>query len=147
LADEETDEERESVRRGQDKGLMQRLSCAFWGILLLSGCGRSDAPLALVSGEVLFQGRPLAGGTIVFTPDPQRGGRGPQSWAQIKPDGRFVLAAGERKGAVPGWHRITIAPGKDDRRRFPPRYLDPELSGQSFEVKAELANFCTLHLQ
>jgi hypothetical protein len=127
---------------------MRILGCACWGMLLLSGCSRSSAPLSPVSGEVFFQGKPLSGGTIVFTPDPERGGRGPLAWAEIKPDGRFVLESAGRKGAVPGWHRITVAPGKDDRsRRFPPRYLDPELSGQMFEVKPDLPNSCTLHLQ
>jgi hypothetical protein len=127
---------------------MRILSCACWGLLVLSGCGRSDASLALVHGQVLYQGKPLQGGTIVFTPDPERGGRGPQAWSEIKSDGRFSLFSGGRKGAIPGWHRITIAPGQADRsRQFPARYLDPDQSGEVFEVQPDRVNECTLHLQ
>ena len=127
---------------------MRIASCACWGFLLLSGCGRSDAPLVPVSGQVVYQGKPLGSGTIVFTPDPERGGHGPQAWAEVKSDGRFILSSAGSKGAAPGWHRITIAPGKADRsRRFPAHYLDPDQSGQIFEVKPDQANQCILHLQ
>jgi hypothetical protein len=125
--------------------------CACWGLLLLIGCGRGDARLTPVSGQVFYRGKPLAGGTIVFTPDPERGGRGPQAWAEIKAEGKFVLQTSGRKGAVAGWHRITIAPAGADRSRregegLPARYRDPEQSGQRFEVKPERVNQCTLHL-
>ncbi len=41
------------------------------------GCGDSKPELAPVRGHVYFHGAPLAGGVIVFTPDPERGGHGP----------------------------------------------------------------------
>src|SRR5450755_3078870 len=79
-------------------------------LLLLIGCGKKEpSPLAPVKGQVWFQGHPLTGGMVVFTPDIQRGGSGPQAWAKIGPDGSFVLLTDARPGAVPGWHRITIA--------------------------------------
>ena len=77
--------------------------------LALAGCG-GEAKLAPVEGRVLFRGQPLRGGTIVFTPDPDRGNSGPLATAEIGADGRFVLTSGGKPGAVPGWHRVTVAP-------------------------------------
>jgi hypothetical protein len=137
---------REDIRTGA-KRLMGRLRCFAWWLLFLVGCHRSDNPLAPVQGQVFYRGQPLAGGTIVFTPDPERGGRGPQAWAEIKAEGRFDLSTDGKRGAVPGWHRITIAASKANRTgRLPARYRDPELSGQRFEVKPDQGNVCTLHL-
>jgi hypothetical protein len=116
--------------------------------MLLLGCSRGDAPLAPVQGQVLYRGQPLRGGTIVFTPDPERGGHGPLAWAEITSDGRFHLCTDGRNGATPGWHRVTIAPCKADRpASLPARYLDPEQSGQHLEVKPERVNLFTLHLE
>ena len=117
--------------------------CACW-VLLLAGCG-SKAPLTPVQGTVQYRGRPLAGGTVVFTPDPERGGHGPQAWAQVEADGRYRLMTDGKGGAVAGWHRVTIAgpPGI----ALPAHYLDPETSGQRVEVVAERANRCDLRLE
>ncbi len=127
---------------------MRLISCGAccWLVLLL-GCGESSEPLAPVQGQVFYRGKPLAGGTIVFTPDPQRGGHGPQAWAEISPDGRYYLQTADRKGATPGWHCVTVAPSKNDSCRLPARYRDPEQSGQHFEVKPERVNVCDLHLE
>ena len=113
--------------------------------LLLVGCGTGDpAPLSPVKGRVWYQGQPLTGGMIVFTPDVQRGGSGPQAWAKIGPDGSFVLMTDERHGATPGWHRVTIA--TESSASLPTHFHDPEQSGQLFEVKADRPNVCELRL-
>ena len=83
--------------------------------------------------------------TIVFTPDADRGCRGPQAWAEIDAGGRFSLTTGGKKGAVAGWHLVTIAPAA--RSFLPPHYRDPERSGKSMEVKSERLNQCNLHLE
>jgi hypothetical protein len=117
-----------------------------WAVVLLAGCGRSAPVLAPVRGQVFYRGQPLTGGTIVFTPDPQRGGHGPQAWAEVRADGHYTLQTGGKKGAVPGWHRVTLAPPRPDAAALPTRYRDPERSGQRVEVKADRANVCNLHL-
>ena len=81
---------------------------------------------------------------VVFTPDIQRGGSGPQAWAKIGPDGAFVLMTETRTGATPGWHRITIA--TESLPSLPTRFHDPEQSQQLFEVKADRPNVCDLRL-
>jgi hypothetical protein len=101
-----------------------------------------------VQGQVFYHGKPLTGGTIVFTPDPQRGGHGPQAWAEIDSEGRYHLQTGGKKGAMPGWHRVTIAPCKNDSASpLPARYRDPEQADQHFEIKADRVNLCDLHLE
>jgi hypothetical protein len=125
-------------------------------LLVAAGCGRDSARLAPVSGRVTYQGRPLAGGTIVFTPNPERGGSGPMAYAEIQADGSFTLRTQREFGAVPGWHRVTVAaipapavPGSavpPEATRLPAKYSDPERSGLHQEVKAGLANTCDIRL-
>ena len=119
---------------------MRRIAHAVgWALLLRAGCGGSEPTLVPVAGQVFYRGRPLNGGTIVFTPDAQRGGRGPLACAEIDAEGRFTLRTGDKKGATAGWHLVTIAalpPGRFGDE-LPPRYRDPEASGQCVEVKAE----------
>jgi hypothetical protein len=112
--------------------------------LLVMGCGRSQPSLAHVQGRVFYRGEPLAGGTIVFTPDADRGGQGPMAWAQIEADGHYRLSTDGRYGASPGWHRITIAAASSEK--LPARYRDPDLSGQRFEVRTDRPNRCDLNL-
>jgi hypothetical protein len=124
------------------------LRTALCTLVMLAGCGQAETPLTAVSGRVFYQHRPLASGTIVFTPDPQRGGRGPQAWGEIH-DGQYRLFTQQKPGAVPGWHRITIAalPGEAAPVRLPARYRDPELSDQCREVKLGQENVVDLDLE
>ncbi len=117
--------------------------------LLLSGCSKDPAALANVHGTVFFRGAPVQGGTIVFAPDPTRGGNGPLAFAEIKTDGSYRLQTGDTMGATPGWHRVTIAAHlqmENQIMRIPATYCDPELSGQRIEVKAGHDNSIDLHL-
>src|SRR5207249_4096885 len=97
--------------RGQEEqgGGMRYWSAFAWCgalALLAAGCGQRETPLAPVSGRVFYRGQPLPGGTIVFTPDSERGGSGPLACGEIGQDGRYTLHTGTQPGAVPGWHRI-----------------------------------------
>jgi hypothetical protein len=121
-------------------------------VLMAVGCGQTEGPPVAVSGRVLYRGVPIPSGTIVFTPDPQRGGHGPQAWAEIH-DGQYHLQTGPENGAVPGWHRITVAPlpvaapaGADPFPPLPARYRDPQLSQLRREVTAGKENVVDLNL-
>ncbi len=128
------------------------MSCWAW---LSLGCGRGDK-LTPVHGHVFYRGQPLAGGTIVFTPDAERGGRGPLACGEIGADGGFTLHTGETIGTVAGWHRVTVAPPSPAASpgpattpvlELPRKYSDPEQSGLLREVKAGTAVEQDFHLE
>jgi hypothetical protein len=123
------------------------------GLMLLSGCGGSsgDARTSRVEGRVYYRGAPVPGGTIVFSPDAERGGNGPLAVGVIQSDGRYNLHTGSEAGAVPGWHRVTVAPAAVEGKAFvqslPAEYSDPQRSGKSCEVKAGQPNVIEIHLE
>lgn len=138
------------------------LPTVAWATLLglfLAGCSHSDSPeLAPVRGTVTYKGKPLAGGTIVFAPDPTRNTPGPLAHAEIQTDGTYQLKSGEAAGAAPGWHRVTVVallvppPVKGQtvgvpRSLIPEKYRDPELSGLSCEVTAGKDNTINFNLE
>jgi hypothetical protein len=130
---------RQSLRRG----------AVLLGLALL-GCGRDDK-LTPVHGHVYYHGKPLAGGTIAFTPDPERGGHGPLAYGEIDAEGRYSLHTGDTPGAVPGWHRVTIAPAGETPASavvdLPRKYGDPEQSGLLREVKTDRVVEQDFHLE
>jgi hypothetical protein len=119
-------------------------------LLVAAGCGHGskDAELVPVYGKVLFHGRPLAGGTVVFVPDPERGGRGPLAIGTIGGDGKYMMRSEGKLGVVPGWHRITVSgPAQPGDESLPCCYTDPEHSGLAREVLAGKANVFDLPLE
>jgi hypothetical protein len=112
-----------------------------WGLLfalLLAGCGSEARSPATVRGRVLFQGRPLAGGTVVFTPHPERGPAGKPAVATIDSQGTFRLNAEGSPYIVAGWYRVTLAdPGLPETWAiFPAALRRPDRSGLEREVLA-----------
>jgi hypothetical protein len=113
-------------------------------VLSVLGCGQDDG-LTPVRGRVFYHGQPLPGGTIVFTPDAERGGHGSLATGEIAADGRYFLRSGDKFGAVSGWHRVTIAPPalavapgqtvSPPTIELPRKYSDPEQSGLLREVR------------
>ena len=87
-------------------------ACMAW-ILLVSGTGCNTSPFTIVpvSGTVLLDGQPLAGGVINFQPivTGSATNSGPGSTARIDPEGHYSLStmAGQQ-GAVVGKHRVKI---------------------------------------
>jgi hypothetical protein len=120
-------------------------------VLFGLGCSREAGPRQQVHGRVYYQGQPVPGGTIVFTPDPDRNGAGPLARGAILTDGSYDLATGPDQGAVAGWHRVTVLPAAAANGpmalRVPAKYADPEQGGQSCEVKAGQVNVIDFHLQ
>lgn len=88
---------------------MGRLSCVV--LVLVAGCsGGSYAP---VTGTVTLRGRPVAGATVVFTPDPPVAGAAGAT-ARTGEDGSFRLQTNlpggvTRDGAVPGKYKVTVS--------------------------------------
>ncbi|MCX7699392.1 MAG: hypothetical protein N2039_00800 [Gemmataceae bacterium] len=127
---------------------MRSLALSLIFAMLAAGCRREPSPQYPVRGVVLVSGRPLRGGTVVFAPDPRRGGRGPVSYGELDGEGRFELRNDVGPGAVRGWHRVTVAPppDSDDLILSLERYRHPDLSGLSFEVRGDRENVAEFNL-
>jgi hypothetical protein len=98
-------------------------------LAVLAGCD-SGPKKYHVSGQVLFDGKPVPAGEIYFDPDVSRGHDGPQGFARIK-DGKYDT----RETGLPvtaGPHRVRIL-GFDGKagpelplgRRLFPEYKTP----------------------
>jgi hypothetical protein len=128
---------------------LRRTGLACLTFLALAGCGDRSKSGPPVRGQVLYRGDPVAGGLIVFVPNPDRGSDGPTATAVIEPDGSFTLVAADGKPVAPGWYRVAVAPkaGSVDvptaERPYPglpAKYRNPVLSGLEREVKAGAEN-------
>ena len=76
-------------------------------LLLVPGCSRApDGPQRnSLQGTITFQGKPVRGGRIVFSPDDKKGNSGPGAIAFIR-EGEFETPAGH--GVVQGPHVVDI---------------------------------------
>lgn len=91
---------------------MVRQAASGVGILfvvaLVVGCSQAgSAPTSKVTGTITHKGTPLAGVSVTFTPDEGRPGTG-----TTDAQGRYSITTFQlNDGAVPGRHRVTVAPG------------------------------------
>ena len=127
-----------------------------------SGCGSGIEvpPLFSVTGKVTYQGKPVPGATIIFSPEaPSKTGKGKDPLiekiaGETDDDGNYVLVWGEKNdGAPPGKYKVSIAAvepfGPDDdseaprKNLLPDVYASPQTSGLTWVVKEEdnVANF------
>ena len=117
----------------------QHVSLATSGLLLvfafsLIGCGSSGPELVPGSGVVMFEGKPLASGSVMFQPK-----RGRHSRANIQPDGTFVMTTfDEFDGTTVGEHMVRVA----SREKAQVDEYGEEYAGKSLIPKA-YANFRT----
>jgi hypothetical protein len=106
-------------------------------IAVTAGCGpqRAERPdRALVTGKVTYQGKPVPGGIITFMVTT---GSGNTAGGMLRADGSFYM-----EDAPIGENQITIdteaiKPELGSRYvQLPEKYLSPEKSGLTFDVKA-----------
>ncbi|NLF06447.1 MAG: hypothetical protein GX594_00490 [Pirellulaceae bacterium] len=85
------------------------------------GCGPSRPETAAVKGRVIYQGKPVAEGTITFYPESGRPATG-----SISADGTYRLTTFEpNDGATLGRHRVTI-----EARRITAPMMQGETAGE-----------------
>jgi hypothetical protein len=132
-----------------------------WALLccVLAGCGDGTPPPTPVQGKVLYRGVPLAGATIVFTPDASRGGNGRLGRAQAQADGTYSVENDSDPNPMTGWYRVTVLAvqmpslaGAGQRvavpySLVPAKYCDPDLSGLSCEIKPGRENEVNFNLE
>jgi hypothetical protein len=74
-------------------------------VFLVTGCGPSRPKTAPVSGVVTLDGKPVAGASVMLTPDD--GGR--PALGESDAEGKFALATFEPgDGALVGKHHVTV---------------------------------------
>ena len=81
-------------------------------VFLVLACGSAgctnDAPKRFrLTGDVQFDGQPIAHGDVLFTPDGAKGNSGPQGIAQIR-NGKYDTGASDGKGIAGGPTVIRI---------------------------------------
>ena len=120
--------------------------CVVAALAAFCGCGPKRLPTAPVQGKVLYQGKPLEFGGVLFQPE-----NGPLARGKIGADGTFRLSTyREGDGAVLGTHRVQVAcyetqrPGAKIRAGvepglgkplIPPKYLRSDTSGLQVEIR------------
>ena len=107
-------------------------------VALPGGCSRKPLPgAATVRGKVTFQGQPLSGGLVVFSPDPDRGGSGKPARGEIGPDGRYELRLGGDPAVPPGWYRVAIAASPTSAPVFPDWPARKSLTSTAYNTVAQ----------
>jgi hypothetical protein len=122
--------------------LLAVLVAGGFALSLAGGCGSKTAPeaTAAVRGRVTFNGKPVVGGLVVFSPDPERSARGKPAQAQTGPDGTFILHIDGVARIPAGWYRVALAPAPavpdpaSPAPLFPAKLARPDLSGLQREV-------------
>ncbi len=86
----------------------------LFGMLLVAGCGEGvdTKPTAKVTGNVTYDGKPVTGGSLMFSPTGGSNNQpGKAGDATIKSDGTFTVTTySSGDGAVVGQHRIAFMP-------------------------------------
>ena len=83
-----------------------RLHMVLCLIVACVGCGRGQLPTAVVEGRVLYEGKPLAFGSVMFQPV----AGGPIARGIIQADGSFRLTTYKpNDGAILGEHLVRIS--------------------------------------
>jgi len=93
---------------------MKYQPAASFLVLVALGCGKAPYEIVPVSGQVVYEGKPMAQALVYFQPmavGPKKPEPGPESFAQTDADGRFTLKLMvlDKPGAVVGKHRVRIS--------------------------------------
>ena len=78
-------------------------------VVVAAGCDRGPQRYS-VSGELLYDGKTVPNGLLVFTPDHTAGNSGPQGVAHIK-DGKIVTQKDRKVVGGPHWVQIMAFDG------------------------------------
>jgi|tagenome__1003787_1003787.scaffolds.fasta_scaffold19239692_2 hypothetical protein len=119
-------------------------------LLFVAGCNRGPK-MVPVTGKVIYNGRPLEFGVVMFQPP-----SGQPAQGTIQPDGTFTLSTyRSNDGAVSGKHKVRVACYESMRPGFakgpgemalgkplvPEKYTLIDSSGLSADVDADHKDF------
>lgn len=122
---------------------MRQLMSAFCLLIMILGCSSGPVVPTSIQGRILFQKQPLKGGTIVFTPDMDRGSVGPMASGEIFADGTYTVLPQPGKDSIhAGWYKVSFA-----SQVLPPKFSDPSLSGQVKQILSGQINKIDFNLE
>ncbi|MCO6044673.1 carboxypeptidase-like regulatory domain-containing protein [Aeoliella sp. ICT_H6.2] len=115
--------------------------------VVVTGCGKQQRELTFVEGRVTYQGSPVAGGTVRFTPEEVAIGAAQRPATSVTDaEGRYrVKAYRDQAGIPPGdylvsvmWYEGSMADPASVRHLIPEKYSDASTSGLSASVPKEI---------
>ncbi|MBY0326502.1 MAG: hypothetical protein K2Q30_06250 [Gemmataceae bacterium] len=122
---------------------MRNIMPAFCLLIVISGCSYGPVVPTSIQGKILFQKQPLRGGTIVFTPDMERGSVGPMAYGVIIADGTYTVLPQPGKDSIhAGWYKVSFL-----SQGLPPKFSDPSLSGQVKQILSGQINKIDFNLE
>lgn len=128
--------------------LFQRIPSALMVLfcLLATACNSQPPAPTTIQGRIYYRKQPvLGGGTIVFTPDHNRGYTGHLGAGEIHSDGTFsVLPQPGKPSMQSGWYIVTLM---TNNQALPGKYSDPAKSGLSREIRSGGPNQLDIFLE
>ena len=122
---------------------MRNIMPAFCLLIVISGCSYGPVVPTSIQGKILVQKQPLRGGTIVFTPDMERGSVGPMASGVIIADGTYTVLPQPGKDSIhAGWYKVSFL-----SQGLPPKFSDPSLSGQVKQIFSGQINKIDFNLE
>lgn len=128
------------------------------GFCVLVGCKSDAGPLTPVSGNITFDGKPLAGARVLFIPVGDTLGHGGSG--VTRDDGGYEIIAirnNNRKGLLPGAYKVTLSrvlrgdgsplppdvpqQGSDAVETIPEQYCKRDLTPFSATITADAKTF------
>jgi len=123
------------MRAWTQRTTAQMAACVLSGwVIAATGCGDGRPATFPVTGEVHYNGQPVAGASVVFT------SAGPPAKGVTDAQGKFTLRTfAEGDGALAGEHRVTITknvaqpaaadnPYPETKNVLPAKYARPDTS-------------------
>ncbi len=109
------------------------ISCAC---LLMVGCGDGGQTLSenVITGNVVYQGKPVTGGTVTFYVQIEQNESPTLCTGMIDDEGRYEVTY-----AVPGKARISVQTeteqGNPTYIKIPAKYINEQTSGLTYDVQ------------
>jgi len=123
---------------------LSALACVCLLLLVVVGCDKSGVGKTVpVSGKVTVDGQPLESGSLSLKPDSAKGNTTKVEPAATISGGSYEVSAAGKKGAPPGWYKITVVsedvPDSTNptavKSKVNAKYKAVETTTLSFEVK------------
>ena len=127
---------------------MNKVFSVFACLLLATGCSRTTiVPLVPVSGKVVFDGKPVHKGDVVFVPNAEKGNSFLEfGIGKLAANGTYTARTLNNDGVKPGWYKVMVLATENEPQESPAwvpqwivplKYTKPETTDLHIEVVAD----------